>query len=251
MSRVLVWFSCGEASACALKLAVTKYGNGVIPIYCDVAATEDPDNIRFRADVERWVGVPIQTIKSDKFETIDEVFEKTRYMAGLKGARCTTEMKKIPRLRIQEADDIHIFGFTSNEAGRILDFENKNPDMILEWILRDNGVTKIACRKMVSSAGIATPKRYLQGFKNNNCECCVKATGVPYWVLSRRHNPETFQRRAKQSREIGARLMRYNGKRIFLDELPPDEEIIYRKKKGTLIAKATENISCGPECGQI
>ena len=33
-------------------------------------------------------------------------------------------------------------------------------------------------------------------------------------------HPEVFANRAKQSRDIGAKLVRYNGKRMFLDELP-------------------------------
>jgi hypothetical protein len=33
-------------------------------------------------------------------------------------------------------------------------------------------------------------------------------------------DPETFEARAKLSRELGAKLVRHAGKRIFLDELP-------------------------------
>ncbi len=34
MSRIVVWFSCGAASAVAAKLAVEKYNN-VMVVYCD------------------------------------------------------------------------------------------------------------------------------------------------------------------------------------------------------------------------
>jgi hypothetical protein len=53
-----------------------------------------------------------------------------------------------------------------------------------------------------------------------------------YWDRVRRFFPEAFAKRAKQRREIGARLVRYKSKRIFLDELPglvldqePEEDI--------------------------
>src|SRR5580693_9049410 len=94
--RIIVWFSCGAASACALMLARKKYAGGLVPVwpvYCDLSKSESEDNPRFMADVEKWLHARIEVIRSDKFATVDEVFEKTGYMAGIKGARCTVEMK--------------------------------------------------------------------------------------------------------------------------------------------------------------
>lgn len=60
MSRVVVWFSCGAASAVASKLAIEKYGHeNVCVAYCDMTLDEDPDNVRFRADVARWLDHPV------------------------------------------------------------------------------------------------------------------------------------------------------------------------------------------------
>jgi PP-loop superfamily ATP-utilizing enzyme len=42
MKRVLVWFSCGAASAVAAKLAVEKYGDQCEVLYCDTLAYEHP-----------------------------------------------------------------------------------------------------------------------------------------------------------------------------------------------------------------
>ena len=245
LSRVIVWVSAGAASAVAWKLAFTKYGNRCMGIYCDTLVNEHPDNARFLSEVSKWVGQPLTVIRSEKYTTIDEVFEKTRYMAGQNGARCTTELKKIPRLKMQQADDIHVWGFTSEEADRIHDFKMRNPDMICEFILAPEGFTKDNCFAILKFAKIALPQRYLEGFLNNNCLCCVKASSVAYWIRERRINPEVFARRARQSREIGARLVRWKGKRIFLDQIPPDEQIPKRFFKKS----AQENVSCGPECG--
>ena len=69
MSRVLVSFSCGAASAVAAKMAVDKYGDRVEIIYCDTLKYEHPDNIRFLNDVSAWVGKP-KIISSPKYKDI-------------------------------------------------------------------------------------------------------------------------------------------------------------------------------------
>jgi len=234
--RRLVWFSCGAASAVAAKLAVEQYGDGCEVVYCDTLIAEHPDNGRFFKDVEAWIGRPIRVIRSDKFASIDEVFERTRYMAGIAGARCTGELKKLPREAFQEHGDVHVFGYTSDEQRRADNFEENNPALAVEWMLIDQGVSKQRCLEMLTEAGIALPLMYALGFDHNNCLGCVKATSPGYWNRTRRLFPEVFERRARQSRLIGARLVRVKGVRKFLDELPPDAEA------------PDDDIECGPVC---
>jgi PP-loop superfamily ATP-utilizing enzyme len=62
MNRVIVWFSCGAASACAAKLAVEKYGLSCEVVYCNTMPSEHPDNFRFFSDVQQWIGKPIKVI---------------------------------------------------------------------------------------------------------------------------------------------------------------------------------------------
>lgn len=235
--RVIVWFSCGAASACAAKLALAKYPEARI-VYCNTLASEHPDNVRFFSQVEKWLGRHIEIITSKKFNTIDDVFEKERYMSGIAGAPCTRVMKKIPRLDYQLPNDLHIFGLTSDEQGRIRRFEANNPDLEVEWVLSETGLTKEACCDMIFAAGIALPVMYALGFNNNNCLGCVKATSPKYWERVRAHFPEVFKKRCEQSRAIGCRLVRLHGKRIFLDELP---EIVTDRT-------AEEDIECGVFC---
>jgi hypothetical protein len=208
-------------------------------VYCDVMSTEHPDNERFLAECERWLKCKVQRIRSERFSSIDDVFERTRYMAGISGARCTAEMKKKPRFAFQQAGDVHIFGMVAEEVKRIENLEHSNPELIFDWILRDRHVSKAQCLQTIEEAGIRLPTMYSLGFKNNNCIGCVKATSIAYWIKIRRHFPEAFERRARQSRELNVRLTRLHGKRIFIDEIPPDavEE-----------REVEENISCGPEC---
>lgn len=239
MNRILSWFSCGAASAVATKLAIDdrNYGDRVIPITCDTTESEHPDNKRFRSECEKWFGRKIVEIKSKDYNTVDEVFEARRYLAGIAGAPCTTELKKKPRQDFSTFDDYHIFGFTCDETARIGSFELRNPDLNLIWILRDNRISKQACFKRLIQAGIALPKMYSLGFKNNNCPGCVKASSPKYWNLVRQHFPEVFQRRCEQSRKYGAKLTRVNGVRIYLDELD-----LYCEED------FFEELSCGPEC---
>lgn len=237
--RVLVWFSCGAASAVASKLAVEKYrGKRDLEIVnCDTLKDEHEDNPRFMRDVEKWIQWPIKQIRSSLYETCDDVFSETRYMSGRDGARCTTELKKKPRLAYQWREDSHIFGFTSDEQNRIDDFEWNNPELQLEWILRDAGIRKRDCYAILKAAGIQLPEMYLLGYRNNNCRGCVKATSPGYWNKVRKDFPDVFDIRASRSRELGCRLVRLKGERIFLDELPPG----VGKYKG-------EDLSCGPAC---
>jgi len=234
--RRLVWFSCGAASAVAAKLAVEKYGDGCEVVYCDTLIAEHPDNGRFFKDVEAWIGRPIRVIRSDKFASIDEVFERTRYMAGIAGARCTGELKKLPREAFQEHGDVHVFGYTSDEQKRADNFEENNPALAVEWLLIEQGVSKARCLEMLTEASIALPLMYALGFDHNNCLGCVKSTSPGYWNRTRRLFPEVFERRARQSRLIGARLVRVKGVRRFLDELEPDAYA------------PDDDIECGPVC---
>jgi 3'-phosphoadenosine 5'-phosphosulfate sulfotransferase (PAPS reductase)/FAD synthetase len=237
VSRTVVWFSCGAASACAAALAV-EHGENVHVVYCDTLAEEHPDNARFLTDVEAWIGRPIEIIRSEKYSSISDVFEKTRYMAGIGGARCTVEMKKVPRFAYQKPDDLHVFGLTFDEQKRIERFEGNNPELRLWWVLKEWGLAKDDCYTMLENAGIALPVMYSLGFENNNCIGCVKATSAKYWARVRRYFPAIFVLRAEQSRRLGVRLCRYHGKRIFLDELPAD----------VTDQTPEENIECGPIC---
>ena len=239
MGRTIVWFSCGAASAVAAKLMADEQCPRLELVYCDLSKDEHSDNARFMKDVEKWTGYKVRIIRSLKYETVDDVFEDTGYMSGVKGARCTMEMKRIPRLKFQRPDDVHVFGFHAGEEGRIRDFEANNPAINVRWPLRDAGIDKLACYEMLRQAGIDIPKMYQLGYRNNNCIGCVKATSPGYWNKVRQDFPEVFALRALRSRELGVRLVRVKGTRVFLDELPLGEVGRY----------VEENISCGPQCG--
>lgn len=238
--RTVAWFSCGAASAVAAKEAIEKYGGDVSVVYCDTSASEHPDNERFMRECEAWFGMKVERIRSESFETVDEVFERTRYMSGIAGARCTVEMKKVPRFAFQRGDDVHVFGLTADELPRIERLTRANPELTCDWILRDLGITKAETLRRVQAAGIVLPAMYRMGYDHNNCIGCVKATSPKYWDMVRRDFPEIFSRRAGQSRRIGVRLARVNGVRVFIDEVPRDTQ-----------ESLLDDMTCGPECGRV
>jgi hypothetical protein len=233
MSRRVVWFSCGAASAVAAKMATDAE-----VVYCDTLSSEHPDNARFMADVERWIGRRITVIRSEKFASVDEVIEKKRYLSGTKGAPCTAALKAKPRIAWQRPGDVHIFGYTAEEGDRADAFGDEHSDLETDWILIRNGITKARCLEILSDAGIQLPAMYGLGFEHNNCLGCVKATGARYWNMIREHFPATFEKRCAQSRLVGARLTRVRGERVFLDELPADY----------MPVEPPEQIDCGPMC---
>jgi len=241
--RILCWFSCGAPSAVAAKKTISYYGKSreVVVVNCDTRPSEHEDNYRFSAECERWFGQPIVYIRNPEYATVDDVFELKRYMSGVAGARCTTELKKLPRHEFARPDDTHVFGFTYGERERAAIFTIRNPDMNLLWILVKLELTKRDCLAELRMAGIKQPVMYDLGFNNNNCPGCVKSSSPWYWDMVRTHFPEVFKRRCRQSRAIGCRLVEiHHHERIFLDELPPGPF----KKSGK-----KENLSCGPECG--
>lgn len=202
-------------------------------------ASEHPDNDRFAADCERWFGVPIVLLRSEEFLDTWDVWERRRYIAGIKGAPCTTELKKVVRFKFQRPDDIHVFGFTAepNERKRAERMVHSNPELDLRFPLVERGLTKADCHALVRSAGIELPVMYRLGFDNNNCIGCPKG-GAGYWNMIRQHFPAQFYRMAELSRRLGARLIKQDGERVFLDELRPE----------TGRQKDEVEIDCSPMC---
>jgi len=226
VSRIVSWFSCGDASAVTTKIVLAEHALDDVAVARILVPEEHEDNDRFAADCERWFGVPIINLKSSEYSSCEDVWSRTRYMSGPQGARCTSEMKKAVRHDFERAwqPDFQAFGYTVEEKKRVRNFLENNPEVRLKTPLVDKGLTKDDCHAIVSRAGIEIPAMYRLGFNNNNCIGCVKAQSPTYWNRVRRQFPDVFARRAQQSRELGVRLVKGTSgarERIFLDELDP------------------------------
>jgi len=220
---IAVWFSCGAASAIAAKQIIDKYSKtNDILIVNNPIKEEHEDNRRFLKDIEEWLQHPIIQAKNKDFPnaSIVEVFNKRKYMSGIKGAPCTKLLKKHARYEFEMNNkiDFHVLGFTFEEINRQERFNIFERSNTIN-ILIDNKIIKYDCMQILRKSNIKLPVIYSLGFPNANCIGCVKATSPTYWNLVRKTFPNVFKQRAEQSRIIGARLVRVKGKRIFLDEL--------------------------------
>lgn len=222
---VAVWFSCGAASAVAAKLTLDRYrGTGVnVRVLNNYIAEEDADNVRFKHDVAKWLGVEIETVASKRYpkQSCVEVWNTRKFMSGPMGAPCTIELKKYARQVWEHENNPnwHVLGFTADELTRHKRFTLTERSNVIP-VLIEAGYTKGDCFRYLLEAEIELPRLYKDGYPNANCIGCVKATSPTYWNLVRNKHPAVFDERAEQSRRLGARLVRYAGERIFLDELP-------------------------------
>jgi 3'-phosphoadenosine 5'-phosphosulfate sulfotransferase (PAPS reductase)/FAD synthetase len=244
VNRVVVWFSCGVTSAVTAALATVTYGR-VFPLviaYCDTAS-EHPDNQRFLRDVQEWVGQKIHILKSDRYEDTWDVWEKTRWLVGPKGARCTVELKKSLRHEFQDvAGDLQLFGFDASEADRAARFRENNPEVCLGTPLITRNLQKEDCLAFLQKAEVDRPAIYNLGYRNANCIPCVKGQ-QGYWNKIRKDFPEQFARMAALERKldvaVNKRYVKGKRLRLFLDELDP--------AAGRYAAEP--DISCGLGCG--
>lgn len=235
MSRRLRWFSSGAASAVAASLDIRTHGldAGEIAI-CDTGS-EDEDNWRFAGDVEAWLGTTMVRLKSDEFTSTWDVWEKTGWISGPQGARCTGELKAAVRLAYQRLDDIHVFGYTADaeDVERADRLRETYPEMTIVTPLIERGITKAGCLAIMESVGIALPRSYAWGFPNANCleSGCAKAQSPRYWALHRQMKPAGFVRTAAIARAKGVKMAIMgqevvDGKRVnirgFIDDIPLD-----------------------------
>ena len=235
--RTVIWFSCGAASAVAAKLAIQDDPDAILA-RC-VIGSEHEDNSRFAADVSRWLGRPIVELASPKYRDTWEVWEQRRFLNSNKGALCTTELKKKVRQAFQRPDDVHVFGYTSEEGHRVDRLHAENFEITSRFPLIEKGITKAECFEVIQGAGIELPAMYRLGYSNANCIGCVKG-GMGYWNKIRRDFPEVFARMGALEREIGHSCIHTENGPVYLDELDP------------LAGRHTDLIlpECGLFCGQ-
>lgn len=236
-SRLLVWFSCGAASATACKIiSELKLDISVEYLYCNTLKYEHPDNVRFLYDVERWIGHKIKLLNPvdySGYTDIYDVFERRHFLNGPHGALCTILLKKTVREKYSTPNDIHVLGYVAEEKNRAAHFNDANIGVLTLFALIENNVTKHDCLVRVQEAGIELPVMYQLGYKNNNCIGCVKG-GMGYWNKIRVDFPDTFDHMAKLERKLDAHCI----KGTFLDELEPDRGVY----------KSEEEVDCGLFC---
>lgn len=221
--RILAWFSCGITSAVACKLAIDMFPGKVDLWYFEIDSAH-PDNERFIADCEKWLGQKVNRARSPKYRDQFEVIEKGRYINGPTGAKCTSELKKAVRFEIEKQGfSAQVFGFEfdEKEIGRALSFQDEYPYTNPIFPLIERKLTKNQCAHILAVNKIELPVMYKLGYPNNNCIGCVKG-GMGYWNKIRTDFPNEFKRMAEAERSLGHACLKDDDGLVFLDELHPD-----------------------------
>lgn len=226
---IIAWWSAGITSAVACKIAIEKYGKDkVIPVYIHIDSAHE-DNERFRLDCEKWYDTKIQVWKSKEYKDQFDVIEKTGYVNGPDGARCTDELKKKVRKEVEKfysqslfspfqyTNQVFGYEYDTKQINRAIRFAEQYPHTRPIYILIEAALNKNQCAGILLSAGIQLPVMYELGYDNNNCKGCVKG-GKGYWNKIRVDFPTNFKQMAVSERKIGHSCI----KGVFLDELPID-----------------------------
>jgi hypothetical protein len=167
VSRTICWFSYGAASAVATKLILAENPQAVVVAIA--LEQEHPDNERFMADCVRWFNAPITVLRDEKFGgSVTEVIRKRKFIAGARGAPCTTILKKDVRKAFQRPDDVHVFGYTHDEQDRVNRLLDGEPSLNIRAPLIEQQLSKEDCYALLDRAGIELPAMYRLGYNNNN-----------------------------------------------------------------------------------
>lgn len=212
----------------ASKLAIAQFGDRCTVVNAYLK-NEHPDNRRFAADVERWLGKPILVLRDEKFDAdIIQVFKRRGFIKGPRGASCTLTLKRELLRSIERPGDVLVLGFDASEQDRFEDFQERWPDRPAIAPLIERGLTKDDCKAMLQRAGIELPLMYRLGYDNANCIGCVKG-GEGYFRAIREDFPEQFAELAAVEAEVcdeKSYLLRHRSgphkdQRFRLFDLPP------------------------------
>lgn len=223
--RIVAQFSCGAASAVAVKLARSDWRRNYLVIVNAFIVEEHADNRRFLADCERWFDQEIVVLRDKKYGASTlECWRRKQYIKGPNGAPCSSELKRQLLNSFLEEDDELLVGFTAEECDRLDDLRERLPNRNIHAPLVERGLKKADCFALVQNAGIQIPEMYRLGFHNANCIGCPKG-GAGYWNKIRQVFPERFYQIADLQESIGpgAKFLRNRrtNERIYLRELDP------------------------------
>ena len=195
-------------------------------IYIDIA-DQHPDSMRFLHDCEKAIGKKITVLKSDRFDSVEEVIKKYKCIKMPHGAPCTGMLKKAVRKKWEcehkEYDLTYVWGMDFNEKNRAKQIVENFPEFHHEFPLIEKYLSKAEVHGLFERTfDFPRPKMYDMGYPNNNCIGCVKG-GMGYWNRIRKDFQEVFESRAQLERLVGYSILKENdGTPLYLDELDPN-----------------------------
>lgn len=207
---VIAWWSGGITSAVTCKICIDWFGVENVRIVFIDTKNEDDDTYRFKTDCEKWYGRQIETITSNEYDDIEDVWYDSMSLGMAKGAKCTETLKIKVRQQFCKKNtySYHAFGYETKEVKRAKDMTKNYPLLNPIYPLIGSMLTKKDCIKIVQSANtlflsIEIPRVYKLGYSNNNCfkTGCVKG-GIGYWQKIQYDDIGKFNKMAKREHEI-------------------------------------------------
>lgn len=207
---IIAWWSGGVTSAVTCWLCILWFGvENVRVVYIDTF-NEDKDTYRFKTECENWYGCKIETICSEEYKSIEEVWYKHQSLNVATGAICSTELKRKVREKFQSENKFsyQAFGFEIEEIDRAQSLKLNHSDSRPFFPLIMELLSKKACIKRIEMANdiflqIQLPITYKLGYHNNNCwkTGCVQG-GIGYWQKIEREDNAKFEKMAKVEHEL-------------------------------------------------
>lgn len=202
-AKTVAWFSGGVTSAIACKLAIDEYENLDI-VYIETGSHHS-DHERFLRDCEKWYNKKITVIRSEIYQNVFDVINRTRFINSPRGASCTGRLKKNVRCKYEQDNPgikVQVFGFEydKKEQNRANRHEQRYPEFQYYFPLIELQLTKRDCLDLLEEAKIQVPMMYRLGYLNSNCIGCVKG-GMSYWNKIRQDFPHIFDEMSKRERE--------------------------------------------------
>lgn len=209
MEDIICWWSGGVTSAVACHLAIELFGADRCRVVMIDTFNEDEDTYRFKRDCEAWYGMPIEVITAigTEWSSIQAVWRRFMSLNVATGAICSTHLKRLAREKWQKANHYthQVFGFEfeKKEFNRALGLTRNHGAAKGIYPLLMHGYTKEDCIAIVEAAGLAIPRMYKLGFRNNNCfgTGCVQG-GIGYWQKMQRDYPDKFDTMAEMEHEL-------------------------------------------------
>lgn len=245
LERLVILFSCGITSFVAAILAIKenkKKWNLPVHIIYTYVAEEPADNLRFLEEAEKYFDQKVLILVNEDYcGSIYNVFEKTGWLVGPGGARCTKELKWRVRKNFVTDNDIQVFGFNAGEEDRLDKFAKGNNDINVSCPLICMRYTKEDCINIAKNIGIVIPKSYGRGYKNANCVGCVKGQ-AGYWNHVRRVDKPIFNKMKFVERKMDVAINKKYINYTKENELSINKHLNHDKKPNISKDKLGKNI---------
>lgn len=207
---VIAWWSGGVRSAVTCHKCIELFGVENVRVVFIDTRNEDDDTYRFKDECEKWYGCEIESISSQEYDNIEDVWYDNLTLGLAKGAKCSSELKIKVRQQFTKRNKFsyQAFGYDNGEVNRANDMKNSNPHLRPIFPLLMFWLSKYDCVKYVQAANslfvqITLPITYRLGLENNNCfrTGCVQG-GIGYRQWMQINQPEKFDAMAKREHDI-------------------------------------------------